>query len=213
MGGPTFSIIIPTYNRAALLPPTIASVMSQTRPADEIIVVDNCSTDNTEEVLRPLIESKKIRFIRHDQNYERARSRNTGMTHATSDFVTFLDSDDLMYPDNLADAARFVEGHPGCPFFHNLYELVDSSGKRLYRYKFPRIEDARRAIAEGNFLSCIGVFIGREIYSRYRFDTNPALTGSEDWDFWVRVTAEYLPLRIDKINSGIVHHGGRTMLD
>jgi glycosyltransferase involved in cell wall biosynthesis len=212
MEGPTFAVIIPTYNRAALLPPTIASVLSQSYPANELIVVDNCSTDNTEEVLRPLIESGKVRFIRHDRNYERARSRNTGMAHATSEYVTFLDSDDLMYPDNLADAARFVQEHGSPRFFHNLYELIDSSGKRLHRYKFPAMSDPRRAIAEGNFLSCIGVFIAREIYSRFHFDTNPELTGSEDWDFWVRVTAEYLPRRIDKINSAIVHHGGRTVL-
>jgi glycosyltransferase involved in cell wall biosynthesis len=213
MGGPTFAVIIPTYNRAGLLPRTIRSVLSQTHPANEIIVVDNCSTDDTEEVLRPLVQAGKVRFIRHDRNYERARSRNTGMEHASSDYVTFLDSDDLMYPTNLADAAAFLAKQPGSPFFHNLYELIDSSGKTLHRYKFPKMDDPLRAIAEGNFLSCIGVFIAREIYARFRFDTDPALTGSEDWEFWVRVTAHYIPRRIDKINSGIVHHGGRTVLD
>jgi glycosyltransferase involved in cell wall biosynthesis len=213
MGGPTFAVVIPTYNRAALLPRTLETVLSQTYPANEIIVVDNCSTDDTAAVLRPLIEAGKVRFIRHDRNYERARSRNTGLEHASSDYVTFLDSDDYMYPTNLADAADFLARNPGHPFFHNLYELIDPSRKTLHRYKFPTMDDPRRAIAEGNFLSCIGVFIAREIYGRFRFDTNPQLTGSEDWEFWVRVTADYLPARIEKINSGIVHHGGRTVLD
>lgn len=212
MGRPTFSVVIPTYNRAALLPRTIDTVLSQTYPANEIIVVDNCSTDDTEAVIKPLVDQGKVRFIRHDRNYERARSRNTGMEQATSDYVTFLDSDDFMYPSNLADAADYASRHRA-PFFHNLYELIDPAGKTLHRYKFPRMDDPRRAIAEGNYLSCIGVFIAREIYGRFRFDTNPALTGSEDWEFWVRVSADYLPSRLEKINSGIVHHGGRTMLD
>src|SRR4051794_16378126 len=111
MDEPSFSVVIPTYNRANLLPKTLDSVFSQRYPAAEILVVDNCSTDNTEELLRPLVAAGKIRYIRHDRNYERARSRNTGMDHAQSEYVTFLDSDDLMYRDNLADAAAYIAQH------------------------------------------------------------------------------------------------------
>ena len=212
MEGPSFSVIIPTYNRAKLLPKTLATVFEQSYPAKEILVVDNCSTDDTEQVLAPLIAAGKIRYIRHDQNYERARSRNTGMDAATGDYVTFLDSDDLMYRDNLADAADYVR-RTGGKFFHNLYELVDTEGRRLHLYRVPSLQDARSDILEGNFLSCIGVFIHRDVYSKLRFDTDPRMTGSEDWLFWIRVTADHLPGRIPKVNSGIVHHGGRTVMD
>jgi glycosyltransferase involved in cell wall biosynthesis len=210
MDEPSFSVVIPTYNRARLIGKTLASVFAQTRPPKEVVVVDNCSTDDTEAVLRPLIEAGKIRFIRHDRNYERARSRNTGMENATGDYVTFLDSDDLMYPDNLADAAALVRRERP-KFFQNRYELIDSQGKRLHLYRMPSLDDHRAAILEGNFISCIGVFIHRDIYRTTRFDTDPALTGSEDWAFWIRVCADHKPMRIDKVNSGIVHHGGRTV--
>jgi glycosyltransferase involved in cell wall biosynthesis len=212
MDKPRFSVVIPTYNRATLLPKTLSTVLGQRYPAAEILVVDNCSTDNTEEVLRPYIDAGQIRFIRHDRNYERARSRNTGMEHATGDYVTFLDSDDLMYPENLADAAQLVRTE-GPKFFHNRYELVNARGERLHVYRMPSLADHRSAILEGNFFSCIGVFIHRDIYSspRYRFDTDPAVTGSEDWFFWIRVTADHQPRRIDRINSGVVHHGGRSI--
>lgn len=213
MEGPTFSVVIPTYNRAKLLPKTLETVFAQSYPAKEVLVVDNCSTDDTEQVLAPLIAAGKIRYIRHDQNYERARSRNTGMENATGDFVTFLDSDDLMYRNNLADAAEYVRTTPGARFFHNLYELVDTEGKRLHLYRVPSLQDPRSDILEGNFLSCIGVFIHREIYSRLRFDTDPRMTGSEDWLYWIRVIADYIPGRINKVNSGIVHHGGRTVME
>lgn len=213
MEGPTFSVVIPTYNRAKLLPKTLETVFAQSYPAKEVLVVDNCSTDDTEQVLAPLIAAGKIRYIRHDQNYERARSRNTGMENATGDFVTFLDSDDLMYRNNLADAAEYVRTTPGARFFHNLYELVDTQGKRLHLYRVPSLQDPRSDILEGNFLSCIGVFIHREIYSRLRFDTDPRMTGSEDWLYWIRVIADYIPGRINKVNSGIVHHGGRTVME
>ncbi|MGI9069497.1 MAG: glycosyltransferase family 2 protein [Pyrinomonadaceae bacterium] len=208
---PYFSVVIPTYNRAAFIEATLESVLSQTYPHYEIIVVDNCSTDNTDEVLQPLIRADRIQFIRHEQNYERARSRNTGMSVAKGDFVTLLDSDDFMYPDNLADAADYARAHPEMKCFHNLYEFVDSDRKVLQQNRMPSLRNQLKAIAEGNFMSCIGNFIHREIYQRYQFDTTAELTGSEDWEFWLRVLADYQVGRVEKINSGVLQHRGRSV--
>ena len=206
-----FSVVIPTYNRAPFLAATLQSVLSQTYANYEIIVVDNCSTDNTDEVLEPFILARQIRFIKHDQNYERARSRNTGMSAARGDFVTLLDSDDFMYPTNLADAAEYARSNPEIKCFHNLFEYVDSDGRVLYRYPMPSLKNQLKAIANGNFMSCIGDFIARDIYQNYRFETSPELIGGEDWDFWLRVLADYKVGRIEKVNSGILQHQGRSV--
>lgn len=208
---PFFSVIIPTYNRAAFIEETIESVLAQTYPHYEIIVVDNCSTDNTVELLEPFIRKGQIQFIKHEENYERARSRNTGMAAARGDFVTFLDSDDFMYPDNLADAAEYARSHPDAKCFHNLFELVDGQRNVIYKFRLPSLKNQIKAIAYGNFMSCIGDFINREIYTKYRFDTRPEVTGSEDWDFWLRVLADYKVGRIEKVNNGIRHHEGRSV--
>ena len=208
---PFFSVVIPTYNRAAFIQATLQSVLKQTYPHYEIIVVDNASTDITEELLQPFIAADQIKFIRHDKNYERARSRNTGMAAARGDFVTLLDSDDFMYPDNLADAAAYAKSHPDMKCFHNLYEFVDSEGNVLRRYPMPSLQNQLKAIAEGNFMSCIGDFIHREIYQRFQFDTAEELTGGEDWDFWLRVLADYKVGRIEKVNSGVLQHQGRSV--
>jgi glycosyltransferase involved in cell wall biosynthesis len=208
---PFFSVVIPTYNRAAFIEATLQSVLGQTYPHYEVIVVDNCSADNTKELLQPHIRAGRIRFIEHEQNYERARSRNTGMNAARGDFVTLLDSDDFMYPTNLADAAEYAFAHPDIKCFHNLHEFVDSERNVLRRYPMPSLKNQLKAIASGNFMSCIGNFIHREIYTRYQFDTRPELTGGEDWEFWLRVLADYKLGRIEKINSGILQHGGRSV--
>src|SRR5215472_7738561 len=107
-----FSVVIPTFNRASLIGATIESVLQQTYPHFEIIVVDNCSTDNTEQMVAKYLASGRVRFIKHDKNYERACSRNTGMANAHGVFLTLLDSDDLMYATNLQDAADFVAANP-----------------------------------------------------------------------------------------------------
>ncbi|MCA1603103.1 MAG: glycosyltransferase [Acidobacteria bacterium] len=140
---PFFSVVIPTYNRAAFIEATLQSVLRQTYPNYEIIVVDNCSTDNTEKLLQPHISAGQIQFIKHEQNFERARSRNTGMSVARGDFVTLLDSDDFMYPNNLADAAEYARRNPGLKCFHNLSEFVDSRGKILGRYPIPSLRITR----------------------------------------------------------------------
>jgi glycosyltransferase involved in cell wall biosynthesis len=210
---PTFAVVIPTYNRAQLVQRTLSSVFAQTHPAAEVIVVDNCSTDDTDERLAPLAEAGRITFVKHPRNLERAASRNTGMARATSDFVTLLDSDDLMYPTALADAARFVACHPEVRLFQNRYELIGEDGRRLHRFKFPSLRDPLRAIADGNFMSCIGNFLHRDIYSQFRFSTDAGLAGSEDWEFWLRVIAHVAPMRLDRVNSAIVQHGGRTVDD
>ena len=208
---PTFSIVIPTYNRQAFILNTLESVWAQTYENFEVIVVDNASTDNTVELLRPLVKCGKIRLIEHPENYERARSRNTGMESARGDFLTFLDSDDFMYPDNLMDAVAFANDNPTIRCFHNLYELVGADRNVIYKYRFPDLTNRLAAIVAGNFMSCIGNFIARDVYLNYKFDTTPDLTGGEDWDFWLRVIADHDVGRIEKCNSGILHHSARTV--
>jgi glycosyltransferase involved in cell wall biosynthesis len=208
---PRFSVVIPTYNRAELLIKTLKSVLEQTYTDFEVIVVDNCSIDNTSDVIQPYLASGKVQYIRHDKNYERAVSRNTGMENARGEFLTFLDSDDIAKPNNLELADAFIRANPKYKIFHNLYELVDDSGNLVYRNKFPSLKRVYWHIIQGNFLSCIGVFISREIYQTYKFDTNPEIIGSEDWDFWLRVLADNELGRIDSVTSLILQHENRTV--
>ncbi len=190
---------------------TLHSVFSQTYKNYEVIVVDNCSTDNTETILKPYIEANNIRFIKNEQNYERARSRNTGMENASGDFLTLLDSDDFMYPNCLADAADFAQKNPQLKCFHNLFEMVNDRNEVIYNYDFIEIDNQIEDIAKGNFMSCIGNFIHKEIYSKYRFETFQDLTGVEDWEFWLQVLADYEVKRINKINCGVLHHETRSV--
>src|ERR1700738_924466 len=128
-----FSIVIPTYNRATLIFETLDSVFSQSYNNYEVVVVDNCSTDNTEELLQPLIHDNKIRYIRTPTNMERAYSRNVGLDNAKGDFLTLLDSDDFMYPDCLSDAFKFTMENPDIKVFHNKFEYVKSNREVIYR--------------------------------------------------------------------------------
>ena len=206
-----FTVIIPTYNRGKLIIDTLETVLNQSYRNFEIIVVDNYSTDNTDEVLQPYVDKGLIRYIKHDKNYERAKSRNTGMQNAKGDFLTLLDSDDFMYVDCLKDAAEYALSHPDIKVFQNKYELVNDKREKIYSYGFPSLENQYKALCSGNFMACIGGFLHREVYTKIQFDTTRELTGSEDYEYWFRVFAKYKVGRIDKVNSGVLQHEGRSV--
>lgn len=100
------SVIIPTYNRAGTIERTLKSVLSQTLPSLEVIVVDDGSTDRTAEVLLPYRD--RIHLIRQD-NQGPSAAKNSGIKAATGDILAFLDSDDCWLPDKLERQVRLLE--------------------------------------------------------------------------------------------------------
>ena len=102
-----FSIIIPTYNREKFIVKTIQSVLSQTYTNFELIIVDDGSTDNTEKFVRN-VKDNRIKFFKKE-NKERGAARNYGTNKAKGDYITFLDSDDLLYSKYLEEANRFIQ--------------------------------------------------------------------------------------------------------
>ena len=89
------SIITPSYNTAKFIGKTIESVQNQTYQNWEMIIVDDCSTDNTDEVVDGYLSDKRIKYIKNEKNSGAAVSRNRALREAKGKWITFLDSDDL----------------------------------------------------------------------------------------------------------------------
>lgn len=94
------SVIIPTYNRAEVLPRSIESVLNQTFRNFELIIVDDASTDSTQEVVNSY-DDDRIEYIRHSENRNGSAARNTGIRSAQGTYIALLDSDDEWYPEKL----------------------------------------------------------------------------------------------------------------
>lgn len=94
------SVVVPTYNRADTIGRAIRSILCQTYTAYEVIVVDDGSTDHTEEVIKQ-IEDDRIRYVRLEQNQGASHARNVGIRESKYDYIAFLDSDDEWMPDKL----------------------------------------------------------------------------------------------------------------
>ena len=99
---PTVSVIIPTYNRAHLVDRAIQSVLNQTYKDFELIIVDDGSTDNTEDIIKEFQKKdERIKYIRHEENRGGSAARNTGIKAAKGEYIAFLDSDDEWLPIKL----------------------------------------------------------------------------------------------------------------
>lgn len=209
---PLFSIIIPTYNRAHLIAKTVDSVLAQTFKDYEIVVIDDKSTDNTEEVLQPYINNQSVRYFKNEQNSERAISRNRGIDEAKGKYISLLDSDDILFPDCLAHAATFLSSNSDCRFFHCQYVFVNEEHKVMSRQTYPRSENDFKNILTGNYISNIGFFLETGTARKLRVDENPMFRGVEDYDFVIRVIAECGGAkRIDSYDCGILMHPQRSV--
>lgn len=108
--GPKISVLIPTYNRANLLVRAVESALAQTCFPDEIIVVDDGSSDNTREIVASLPQ-EKIRYFRHERNRRCSAAYNSRIAEATGKLVVFSDPDDLWKPDYLERQLGLMSRH------------------------------------------------------------------------------------------------------
>ena len=122
------SIIMPSYNTGKYIKKSIESIQNQNYKNWELIIIDDCSTDNTDEVVKA-INDKRIKYIKNDKNYGAAVSRNKALKEAKGRWIAFLDSDDLWVPEKLQKQIDFMKKN-GYSFSYTNYEEMNGSGEK-----------------------------------------------------------------------------------
>jgi glycosyltransferase involved in cell wall biosynthesis len=149
---PLVSINITTYNRAHLLPRCIDSVLRQTYANLEIIIANDCSTDNTKSVVRHYIKKdKRIKYIDHDKNLGNAHTRNTALKNCKGKYIAFLDDDDeWIDPDKLKKEVGIFEKYPhsGLGIVCSNVQFIKKESRRIEQLILPA--DMKKAILKGN---------------------------------------------------------------
>lgn len=188
------SIIIPTYNRAHLIVESINSVLTQTYTNLEVIVVDDGSTDSTEELISAICDIR-LRYIRQP-NRGRSNARNHALSLSNGKYITFLDSDDLYLPNKIELQVAYLKSHPGVAMVYTSAHCINNNGEML----------AQKYIASvsGLIYESIAFFIPvtvtlptvmtyKNVMSHVgEFDEN--MHRFEDTDMWRRISKMY---RID----------------
>ncbi|HEX2853334.1 MAG TPA: glycosyltransferase family A protein [Opitutaceae bacterium] len=190
---PAVSVVIPTYRHAAYVEETLRSVFAQTFSDFEVIVINDGSPDNTAAVLRPWVESGRIRY--HEQpNAGQSATRNRAIELARGEFIALLDDDDLWPPDKLAWQVESLRRNPRAVL---CYGYAQTFGMEQ-NYRLPAAAGPQGAVGEeflrGNPISSPGQVLLRAQTVRELRGFDPAIRGTEDWDLWIRLgrTGEFV---------------------
>jgi glycosyltransferase involved in cell wall biosynthesis len=185
----TVSIVTPTFNCAPLLQRAIDSVLKQTHQDWELLVVDNHSTDGTEELVHSYRDTR-IRYFKIQNNGVIAASRNLAILQARGAWLAFLDADDWWTPDKLEICIRSLR-QGWDVVYHDLHAAGPGSKGRLRRrvpsraLRQPVLDDL---LSQGNALPNSSVVVRRSLIDRVgRLSEEPALIAIEDFDCWLRV--------------------------
>lgn len=194
-GGPTVSVVIPTFNRSELVARAIRSVQGQTYSNLEIIVVDDASRDDTKKVVAGMSDAR-IRYIRHESNRGGSGARNTGIRAATGEYIAFLDDDDEWEPEKTEEQLSALRD----------YDVVlctsDEHRRGIDRFDAKAsvdLDDLRK----GDFTAGgTGVLMAKaSVLKGAMFDET--LPRCQDWDIFIRIAKKH---RIGYINKPLVRY-------
>ena len=187
------SIIVPAYQAEKTIADAIRSVLAQSFQDWELIVIDDCSTDNTCGLLEELKKSlpretgEKIRLIKKQKNTGVSESRNLGAEMAQGDWIAFLDSDDLWATDKLAKQMQLLTRHPDAGILFTGSAFIRGNGERSsYVLQVPE-EITYRKLLRQNLISCSSVVMRRELFLRHRMQHDEL---HEDFLLWLKLLKE-----------------------
>lgn len=176
------SIIMPTYNCGRFIRESIDSVIAQTYSNWELLIVDDCSTDNTEEIVSSF-EDLRIHYQSNAHNMGAALTRNEALKIAKGQYVAFLDSDDLWEPDKLEKQIAFMQAH-NYAFTFAEYQILNEdgtpTGKRLRMPPMLTYKQYLRNTAIG----CLTVIIDKEKTGYFEM---PNIKSSHDMALWLQI--------------------------
>ncbi|HEX9980439.1 MAG TPA: glycosyltransferase family A protein, partial [Flavobacterium sp.] len=205
---PYFSVIIPLYNKENFIGKTIESVLAQTFADFEIIIVDDCSTDNSLAKAKEYI-SEKIRIVHHESNKGLSASRNTGIKNAATEFITFLDADDLWKPTFLEKIRELTLKFPQADLFATSYmelypgnlEIAPSVNKSdIPPGDMVLVNDFFRKNLRQPIYNHSSVCIRRTLFEQVG-NYDERINFSEDVDFNIRANAEGLLAFYNSVES------------
>lgn len=213
------SVIIPTFNSAPHLPRAIQSVLAQTYPAVDLIVVDDGSMDETQAVLAGF--GSRLRHIRQE-NRGPAAARNHGVALSRGEYVMFLDADDWILPEKLARQVRFLMTSPSAGWVYCDVTYVDERGQHVClaseRFAYARRTrldgDLFPELLPGNFIPVHALMIRRHcLVEAGPFDEERRLIGVEDWDLLLRLSLRTRAAYLPEVLAGCLLHSGSLSAD
>lgn len=179
------SVIMPTYNCGKFIAESVESVIHQTVQDWELQIVDDCSTDNTKEVLKPYLEKyPNIHYYCLPKNGGPAVARTEAMKRVTGKYIAFLDSDDLWMPDKLEKQIQYME-QTGVAFSCTAYEQMDEQGNSLHIACIPPEKTTyNKMLRLSNPIGNLSVMYDQSKLGKYEV---PPIKKRNDFALWLKI--------------------------
>jgi glycosyltransferase involved in cell wall biosynthesis len=193
---PTVSIVLPCYNGSGFLAQSIESVVSQTFTDWELIIVNDCSTDNSLEIMQRYADAdSRIRIINNEHNLKLPGALNRGFHEAKGKYLTWTSHDNRMAPTMLEEFVAYMDSNPDKGLVTACYAAFNlTTGEQLYEVHHP---DPQLHLALYNCV-CYAFMYRREVLETVGdYDTTLFLV--EDYDYWVRIWLKYPVGKIYKV--------------
>lgn len=218
------SVVIPAYNQGRFLLKSLGSVFAQTRKADEIIVVDDASSDTTSEIIRDYRrglsarERDTLRYIRHKKNLGPTPTFNDGLRACSCDYIIFLPADDWFAPTILEEEAAILdENHQIAVVYAQAFDVIHDrkkltidpvAGNASY---IGRSHDFSLFLTRGDFVPLLTALFRRKAVENVgKWDTR--LRFYADYEFWIRLARQYPFAYVAKPLAYYRVHGGNDHL-
>lgn len=181
---PLISIITPCYNASSVITHTIESVLAQTYHNWEMLIVDDCSADDSAEIIKKYSEKdSRIKYFKTEKaSGSPSLPRNIGIENARGKYIAFLDSDDLWLPEKLEKQEAYAEEN-GYNFLYSDYEKINDEGVRHNRIVRMPGKSSFWDVIESCTIPCLTVFLTKDIIGKTRFKSIP----KEDFIFWLDI--------------------------
>ena len=195
------SIIMPSYNTGKYIADSIQSVLNQTYQNWELIIVDDCSTDNTDQIIESFLKDNRIRYLKNKTNSGAAISRNYALREARGKWIAFLDSDDLWDAEKLEKQIDFMRRN-GYAFTFTDYRIQLNGTWLPYIYTAPNIV-TRRKMYDYCYFSTITVMYDAEKVGLIQIEN---LRKNNDYAMWLQIIEKSDAYRLPECLSSYIKH-------
>ena len=193
------SVIVTTFNRAHMVTEAIDSILNQTFEDFELIVVDNCSSDDTEEIIKAYTD-ERIRYFKHENGGVVAVNRNYGIGQAQGEYIAFCDDDDLWMPEKLEKQMLEFEKDNQLALVCTNGIIFDKNGElgEFFKTELPDSNFTLESLIWGNSVICSSVLVKKSVIDDVGLmDESPQILTGEDYELWLRVAQKYRIKYID----------------
>ncbi len=186
---PLVSVVMPAYNAEKFITDAVLSVLNQTYQDYELIVIDDCSTDSTYQILTEICKKdNRIKLYRNAVNSGVSYTRNFGVSKACGEWIAFLDSDDIWAADKLEKQLRATLRESHAVISYTASGFMDSAGNRYSYVMHAQAKTTYKMMLRRNLMSCSSVMVKKDVFTKVKMASDEM---HEDYSAWLKILREY----------------------